>query len=626
MSSAEQSRSPSPASHSTVVSTPPSLTSSFGTSQLQSAKSTDAFSRYRPEYHLQPPSGWMNDPCAPGYDPKTGLYHIGFQWNSNGPDWGEICWGSATSPDMVHWKLVEKPTLRPNEPYDREGVFTGCMIPTPRDDSLTCAYTSISALPIHHTLTHMRGSESLSLAKSRDGGRTWTKTAANPILPSEPEGIDVTGWRDPFVAPWSRMCDILELDKMRTLFGIISGGIRDLTPTTFLYAIDATNLSRWRYVSPLTNFGTNLRPSRWSGDLGKNWEVTNFLTLRDEGDPFTERDFLVMGTEGCLDQSPPSDKRLSRPTRGQLWMSGSLRRQKDNQVDMPYSFGGHLDHGCLYAANSFFDPQSQRQIVWGWVTEDDLCDELRYAQGWSGMLSLPRELRMQTLKHVVGSSVSRLEDITSIKLELDEYGSSTVRTLESQPSQRMIECLRSNQGVREVSLGRTALDSSATLTSIDARTAKWELDCSFKLSKGCHRVGLSLSHSADFSQATILSFSPSSETFTISRPSLPIPESSDLINSAPEEAPHTLFTFRDPATGVHESETLDIRAWRDNSVLEVFVNGRTAISTRLYAAEETFGMHFFAEDDAADVGGLDECDFGRTEVLHASLWDGIGTN
>src|ERR1700753_547094 len=39
------------------------------------------FLRWRPIYHLQAPSGWMNDPCAPGYDPRTGLYHLFFQWN-----------------------------------------------------------------------------------------------------------------------------------------------------------------------------------------------------------------------------------------------------------------------------------------------------------------------------------------------------------------------------------------------------------------------------------------------------------------------------------------------------------------------------------------------------------------
>ncbi|KAH7020685.1 hypothetical protein B0J12DRAFT_774041 [Macrophomina phaseolina] len=44
----------------------------------------DDFSRWRPSYHIIAHSGWMNDPCAPGYDPATRQYHVSFQWDPNG--------------------------------------------------------------------------------------------------------------------------------------------------------------------------------------------------------------------------------------------------------------------------------------------------------------------------------------------------------------------------------------------------------------------------------------------------------------------------------------------------------------------------------------------------------------
>jgi beta-fructofuranosidase len=56
-------------------------------------------------------------------------------------------------------------------------------------------------------------------------------------------------------------------------------------------------------------------------------------------------------------------------------------------------------------------------------------------------------------------------------------------------------------------------------------------------------------------------------------------------------------------------------------VLEVFVNERTAISTRLYAAEETVGIRFFADDNAATVESASAV---GSRLLEATLWDGVG--
>ena len=128
----------------------------------------------------------------------------------------------------------------------------------------------------------------------------------------------------------------------------------------------------------------------------------------------------------------------------------------------------------------------------------------------------------------------------------------------------------------------------------------------------------------DFSRATTLMFEPQSETFTIDRPTLPTQNSWKQMNSAPEVAPHTLFTTRDPATEEEDIEVLHIQAWQDNSVLEVFVNSRTAISTRLYAAKETFGMTLFATNSSSIGNSLNPGGSDTTELLDAVLWDDIG--
>ncbi|KAJ5358604.1 glycosyl hydrolase [Penicillium cataractarum] len=588
-----------------------------------------ASTRWRPSFHLLPRSGWMNDPCAPGYDSTTGLYYVSFQWNPNGPDWGDISWGTATSHDLISWKIEDQPVLLPDENYDSKGVFTGCFLKA-QDGTLNYIYTSVSALPIHYTIPHQRGSETLSIATSSDQGKNWYKRDNNPILPGEPSGLDVTGWRDPFCAPWPNMSKTLGLDPNESLFGIISGGIRDITPTSFLYQIDPKNLSDWQYLGPLANFGLNLRPSRWSGDLGKNWEVTNFLSLNDENDINSNFDFLIMGTEGCLEdglEESVNSAGPSRTCRGQLWMSGTLQKNESTgSASISYDFGGHLDHGCLYAANSFFDPRSQKHIVWGWIAEEDLCDDLRHQQGWSGMLSMPRQLHLQTLHNVVGSLVSDLSSITSVKAESEGDGASTIRTLACEPYNPLIQHLRSSPNAQLSRLGRSSLSPSGIEVGISREpqlSNHWELECSFNISKTCSKVGVSIGHSRCHESATVMTFEPQNETFKISRPSFSRPDSSLLIQSSPEVAPHTLFTMIDQNSGEEFTETLDIRAWRDNSVLEVFVNGRTVISTRLYAAEETFSIRFFAEDKASSARAVWTSHKGSTELQFANLWDGI---
>jgi len=57
-------------------------------------------------------------------------------------------------------------------------------------------------------------------------------------------------------------------------------------------------------------------------------------------------------------------------------------------------------------------------------------------------------------------------------------------------------------------------------------------------------------------------------------------------------------------------------------VLEVFVNERTAISTRLYAAEETVGIRFFADDGAA-TSSVESASAASSQLLGATIWDGI---
>lgn len=73
-------------------------------------------------------------------------------------------------------------------------------------------------------------------------------------------------------------------------------------------------------------------------------------------------------------------------------------------------------------------------------------------------------------------------------------------------------------------------------------------------------------------------------------------------------------------------ETLRIRALFDASVLEVFVNERTAISTRIYNVSETdcpagTTLRFFAVSPVSEGN-----DATVAKLLHATAWDGLNGN
>lgn len=163
---------------------------------------------YRPQFHFTPKTNWTNDPN--GLIHYKGEFHLFFQHNPFGIDWGNMTWGHAVSPDLVHWKQLPH-ALHPDE---LGTIFSGSGVvdwnntgefQTGDEAVLVNFYTSAgSHAPEPVPFTQ-------SIAYSNDRGRSWTKYEGNPVI-----GHIVGSNRDPKVIwhePTQKWVMALYLDK-----------------------------------------------------------------------------------------------------------------------------------------------------------------------------------------------------------------------------------------------------------------------------------------------------------------------------------------------------------------------------------------------------------------------------
>jgi beta-fructofuranosidase len=460
----------------------------------------------RPRYHLTSPAHWLNDPN--GVVHHRGTYHVFYQYNPGGPFHGTIHWGHATSDDLVHWR-DEPVALSPDaDGPDRDGCWSGCTV-VDDDGTPTLVYTG------------GRGRDQLPcLATTTDPDlRTWEKHADNPVIEGPPEDVDVLS-TDDWRAEFRDHCVWREGDHW---YHLVGAGLADGGGVALLYR--GSNLREWEYVGPLL-----------AGDLEDHGVVWECPELLDFGEyqllhisNYSNVNFFV----GSADLEEPSFEVESR---------------------------GRLDYGSYYAPQSTTDDRG-RVLSWGWIKEDRGV-EPQWNAGWSGAMSLPREL-----------------DVTP----------------DGELRQRPAAELASLRGNHVSKADLTLAADERRGLDVDGRAAEVFVDV--EVDPGA-TFELRLSESPAGTERTVVRYDGESVVVDRSR------SSRDDAASTDEQ--------RMPVEG----ESLSLRAFVDGSVLELFANERRCLTSRVYPTRpDATGISVAARGGEVGLAELDAWELGEAYAV-----------
>lgn len=208
----------------------------------------------RPQFHFTSRHGWLNDPNGLVF--YQGEYHLFYQHNPYGWNWGNMHWGHAVSKDLVHWKELPI-ALYPDE---HGTMFSGSAVV---DWNNTAGFQNGTEPALVAMFTAAGRPFTQGLAYSNDRGRTWTKYEKNPVL-----GHIAAENRDPKVvwfAPQKKWVMPLYLDHSDFVF------------------FSSTDLKSWQKLSDLTLSGDAECPNFFEVPLDGNTNNTRWVFFGANG-------------------------------------------------------------------------------------------------------------------------------------------------------------------------------------------------------------------------------------------------------------------------------------------------------------------------------------------------------
>ena len=516
------------------------------------------------------------------YDPTRDLYTLFYQWHPQHINWGNISWGYAYSKDLITWtdhngwQDSEALALGPsgNGSYDGLGIFSGTAQPVNLqgevDGTWSMFYTSVAYLPTNWQIEYTPYTETQSWFQSQDGGESFYRYYDNPVIDATTETApmfwNITGFRDPFFEKFPELDEALGMEEPHW-YAVFGSGIKGVGPRMPLWAAPENDLTDWTFLGALwePEANSSFGPILSTRTYAFNFEVSGFFGLPDsKGDTHY---FVQMGAEG-------GNLTYAESSHAALWNEGTISRRENGSAEFTPIAAGLGDWGLSYALTSFNDTKNNRRVQWAWAPEDFVGDDGLFSatqQGFQGAITIPRHLFVHESSELLNDDGVLTENGNAVVTEEDD-GTYSAMTLGIAPLPEVVEGLR-----KGASHQSHDCSSSFTKSSLVSHSGSSSMEIKATVASASGGVGLIVAASPDMQEHTTISYEPSNHTLLVNRM-----HSSTIVEFNNATITGYFYPYTLASTGAKEHITMDV--FLDGSLLEVYINDRFALATRIYPA------------------------------------------
>lgn len=392
---------------------------------------------YRNQFHYSPEKNWVNDPNGLFYDDSTGLYHMYYQYNPKGNEWGNLSWGHATSKDLIHWteqdvaipmlenqdwedfvytnttgdlakygevRYVGNPTPNWGATEGGKMIFSGSVVVDKNNVSglgknailafYTASYQIATRINDHQdngwgTWIGLNDIQEQHLAYSLDGGYTFKQYSSDgnsakplPIIPvTESHGGDAANFRDPNV--------VYDKEHQQYVMTVVSGQMAQI--------YISKDLLHWNYASNIER----------QNDVGNGvWECPTLIPMQVEGSKEVKWILSMSVNKGAHATGSGMQYFI-----GDLDANGKWTPESSETLANPMTTDFGED---FYAGIPFANMKDGRTVMLAWESNWDYSEEQRNSTWW-GNFTLPRELKLVKDSNTVDGYLLKNEVVSEVQ-------------------------------------------------------------------------------------------------------------------------------------------------------------------------------------------------------------------